>query len=424
MKRNTINLNRIKWDGRKISVFFLSLFILFFLSKELKAQKHNENGFPSILEADLSASATAVYHLQFNSAERHLHHAMLLLPDHPAPYFFMTMLRWYQFTYDSLENKNPVLEKALEYEAERAIQTAKKYVKKNKATGFLYWGGALGSKGWYRVMRGQWVRAYFDGKKGYSLMRKVIEIDPQLYDAYLGIGMYEYYAATLGPALRALASFSIRGDKESALRSLQVAQNMSRYVRLEAAYFLWSGAMDEGRLADAKKIAEVLTQSYPESPLFRWCEIQTLFYQKKWVETILKGEKYREDALKVKGPQQGNFVNPFNLLLAKVYYHCGAAAFNLRHFDRAKFYFSKAMEQHSEFVGWKAMAILRMGELLELEGKRNEAIENYKKVLGLPKVWNSHKLAKERLKKPYQLDRKNGNNFIYSPLQLWISEVK
>src|SRR3989338_1051158 len=416
--------NKMKLSGRKFFLFVLSLFIFFFLSHNLKAQNKNDRGFPAILEADLSAAATEVYHLQFNSAERHLHHAMVLLPDHPASYFFMTMLRWYQFTYDSLEYRNPVLEKALEFEAERTITVAKRYLKKNKneATGFLYLGGALGAKGWYRVIRGQWIRAYFDGKKGYSLMRKVIEIDPELYDAYLGIGMYEYYAATLGPALRALASFSIRGDKWAALRSLQLAQYKSRYVRLEAAYFLWSGAMDEGRLADAKEIMEVLTQSYPESPLFRWCEIQTLFYQKKWVETILKGEKYSADALKAS--QSGNSVNPFNLLLAKVYYHCGAAAFNLRHYDRAKFYFKKAIEQHAEFVGWKAMAILRMGELLDMEGKRKEAIENYKKVLDLPKAWNSQRLAKERIKKPYQMNRRNGNNFISSPLKLWNAELQ
>ena len=382
----------------------LLLAILWFPLGSLFAQNGTEpaDPFPAKLEEDLSIGTSAIYLLDFAGARRHFRHAIELDSGHPAAYFFHLMSIWYELTYDSLMNRNTELEKALDAQAELTVRKAEAYAQdpKTEAVADLYWGGALGAKGWYHVTRNQWVRAYFSGKKGYNYMTKVLEIDPAVYDAYLGVGMYEYYAATLGPTLRVLASFAVRGDRDEALRYLNLALKKSRYVKLEAAYFLWNAAVEEGRLDEGLERAKFLKESFPLSPLFRWCEIYTLYQQKKWSEVLQKSEEYM--ALAQAGPQPENYENLYEKLLAKIDYHCGMAALQMGKIQLAKIFFDKTIDQKAEFQGWKILAYLRRGEIFDSENKRMEALVKYRAVLRYPNVWDSHKTARRRIKEPYQ----------------------
>ncbi len=374
-------------------------------SASVFAQNHAEpqvDPFPQKLEADLSAGTTAVYMLDFKTARKHFERAIEIDPDHPAAYFFQLMEIWYELTYDSLANRNSQTEKILEYQAELASRKAEAYTKnpKTAAVGYLYWGGAQGAKGWYHVTRSNWIRAYFAGKKGYAYMQKVLEIDPKLTDAYLGVGMYEYYAATLGPTLKALASFAISGDKAEAVRDLTIAQTQSRFVRFEAAYFLWNAYAMEGNHEEAHRRALELKKSFPESPLFRWCEVCVLLQEKKWHDALKVCEEY--SALTFSGPQDENARNPFHKLLTKIYYHAGLAAYNLGDIQRAKTYFDKTIDQECEFQGWKVLAYLRRGEIFDIENKRMEAQAKYRAVLKYPDVYDSHKIARRRIRKSYK----------------------
>jgi len=376
--------------------------------------------FPAVLEDDLSKGTSAIYLLDFDLAHQHFQKAIEIDPSHPAAYFFDVMCAWYELTYDSLALRDPQREKRLEDLADLASRKAEVYSKnpETAAVGYLYWGGALGAKGWYHVTRGHWVRAYLSGKKGYNYMRKVIHLDTHLYDAYLGVGMFEYYTATLGPTLKALASFSIRGDKEEAAQYLTLAQTQSRYVKLEAAYFLWNAAVEEDRLEEAHARALELKNIFPESPFFRWCEIFTLFRMKKWREMLKACDVYF--ALAYAGPQPYNYVNPHEKLLSKVLYHCGLAAYQLRDVRKAKDFFDRTIDQKSEFHGWKVLAYLRRGEIFDLEDKRTEALVKYRAVLKYPDVYDSKKIARARIRKPYpsDFDDESGILNTVSPLEV------
>lgn len=409
-------------SARRIPLF--ALVCLLFSAGLVRAEEKTE-AFPQELEADLSAGTTDIYHLRFADAREHFEHAIELRPDHPAAYFFLTMMRWYELTYDSLLCRNPVIERQIQRQADRTIEVAKEFAKHpgQEAVGDLYLGGALGTKGWYYVSRSQFLKAYFSGKKGFHLLRKIPDIDPELYDAYLGIGMYEYYAATLGPVLRVLSAFLVHGDKEEAWRDLELAQSKSRYVRFESAYFMWNAALDDRQYDRAMDKVRFLNSSIPNSPLFEWCEIQTLYYMREWEEVLSKGEAYIAKA-HAEPLERGTLPSPYSLLLAKVYYHCGAAAFNLRKFDLARSYFEKAVEQPADFDGWRTMANLRLGELDDLAGRRKRAVERYRSVVDAPKVWDSRKQAKERLSHPFSEDFLTDGAILHSPLEMWKEDIE
>ena len=396
------------------------LFFSFLLLAPLRAESPKSDEFPQDLEGDLSGGTTALYHLQFKEAEEKFRHAIEARPEHPAPYFFLTMLRWYELSYDSLLYQNSSLEKALMDQASLTVKVAKKFSrdKSSQSSGFLYWAGALGAKGWYHRTRSQWVRAYFSGKKGYNLLQKTIDLKPELYDAYLGIGMYEYYAATLGPFLKVLASFSVRGDKDRALQYLNLAQSKSKYVRFEAAYFLWNAALEERNLGEAVRRAQELEHFFPHSPLFRWCKIQTLFYQKDWAAVLRECDEYIAESKKAQNGKN----NTFFLLLSKVHYHQGAALFSLGKIDEAPLYFEKCLEDKTPFAGWKVMSLLRLGELRDLKGNRSEAERAYREVLNLPDYWDSHSKARKRLSEPFK-PTTSLEDVMTSPLQTWNSDL-
>ena len=55
-------------------------------------------------------------------------------------------------------------------------------------------------------------------------------------------------------------------------------------------------------------------------------------------------------------------------------------------------------------------ARLRAAQALDVAGKREEAITQYKAVLALPNVFDSHEDARRGLKEPYRLTRKSAEN--------------
>src|SRR6185436_15881562 len=73
--------------------------------------------------------------------------------------------------------------------AEKALESAKD--DKTRAEAYLYLGGAQGLKGRWLVTQKQWLKAYRLGKSGHRMLQRALEKDPQLYDAYLGLGIYD-----------------------------------------------------------------------------------------------------------------------------------------------------------------------------------------------------------------------------------------
>ncbi len=55
-------------------------------------------------------------------------------------------------------------------------------------------------------------------------------------------------------------------------------------------------------------------------------------------------------------------------------------------------------------------ARLRGAQALDLAGRRDEAVAQYKAVLALPNVYDSHEDAKRGLKEPYKLTHKVSDN--------------
>jgi tetratricopeptide (TPR) repeat protein len=369
-------------------IIFFSLVIFALRAFPSHAQSAMESAPSRDFNEALSSGATAVYLLNFGLAESQFRRAIEIAPEHPAGYFFLAVLRWYQLVYDTPFNKDSEVEKNFRDQLEVSIEKAKGYAENpaTRAVGLQYWGAALGTKGKYFIVREKWVRAYFTGRKAYTFLQDSFHLNPSVTDVRLGLGMYEYYAATLAPTLRALASFAISGDRDKAMEHITAAEKNGSFVRMEATLFLWEAAVQEGRFADAQCFLDTLDRNIPNSPLFQWCRIQTEYVQGHWENVITDGDQFIGRA--ARAPQFRGTADPHQKLLSKVLYHCGMSAFRLKRMNEAKLYFDAAIDQHPDFTGWKTLAYLRRGEIFDMEGKwtRPPAIRRCynSRILGTP----------------------------------------
>jgi tetratricopeptide (TPR) repeat protein len=87
-------------------------------------------------------------------------------------------------------------------------------------------------------------------------------------------------------------------------------------------------------------------------------------------------------------------------------YYLGTSEMAFGRIDEALAHFYRCDElcrtlDRKEPSGFMAMANLKVGNIYDMQGKRDLAVEQYNKVLGLKDYRGSHDLAETYLKNPY-----------------------
>jgi tetratricopeptide (TPR) repeat protein len=140
-----------------------------------------------------------------------------------------------------------------------------------RADAWFLLGASYGLRVQYRVLRGERLAAARDGKRIKDSLERSLALDPNLQDAYFGIGLYHYYAAIAPAALRLLRwlLFLPGGDRVQGLQEMVRARDRGELLRGEADYqlsliYLWY-EQDAGR---ALALLEELHARYPHNPVF------------------------------------------------------------------------------------------------------------------------------------------------------------
>ena len=117
---------------------------------------------------------------------------------------------------------------------------------------------------------GHTIKAYRLGRAGRDELRELIEKNPDMNDAYLVLGMYEYIAGSIPRGLRWLATlFDLRGDRDLGVRYLERASARAPVLAPEAARMLLvaAGILPETTRSCAYlPMAQYTRKRYPENP--------------------------------------------------------------------------------------------------------------------------------------------------------------
>jgi tetratricopeptide (TPR) repeat protein len=111
------------------------------------------------------------------------------------------------------------------------------------------------------------------GKKMRNLSLQAVKLNPNLYDAYLGTGIYNYFEATLPTYVRMLR-FLIRlpgGDRARGLEQLQTAADKGEIVVGEARFHLAKNysRSNERQYAKSLELLQAMQRDYPHNPLWK-----------------------------------------------------------------------------------------------------------------------------------------------------------
>jgi hypothetical protein len=100
---------------------------------------------------------------------------------------------------------------------------------------------------------------------------RCLELDPEMADAYLGLGLYNYYVDTLSAMAKILRFFMgiPGGDKHVGLRQLEIASTKGELTQLEARFNMAKSLRNyDFDYARAEKAAAPLIAEYPANCIF------------------------------------------------------------------------------------------------------------------------------------------------------------
>ncbi len=346
----------------------------------------------------------AIYAVDIPEAVKDFSEALAKFPDHPYPHFGMAMTKWATLEY--LEDESdPKLEKEYGEMTDEAIRVGLAWVKKHPgdANAYLCLGGMYGLRARLAVLQHRWIKAYFDGKKAISNTKAALKLDPELYDAYLGLGMYEYYAGTLSGVVKVLAKLFLRGDAAEGIRLLTVCKDKGYFNALAAKLLLIEIYTTTGSPFKnpglAVKWAKELRADYPNHPQMHFVEIVALFENKEYEESRREALEYLKDVEEGKPAYRRRY-------LPRILTAIGTTYLVENKYDEAADYFARAAATLKEDpkahpARWAVWAIVRLGNVYDLKGLRDKALEYYNEARGYKDEWGFSESIAGYLKRPF-----------------------
>lgn len=339
-----------------------------------------------------------MYRLEFDKAEAKFREVTVLDPASPAGYCALAALSWWRYSQNfDMETALKDVEKEFLFNSDKVIELSKKMIDEGRGLdqAYFFMGSAYGLQGrWYAVQR-SWFRAYSRGKKARKFLKKCVETNPAIYDAYLGLGIFDYYAATLPGALGFAAHLFAGGDRVRGMEYVKIARDKGRFFKLEARIFLIEiYSRHERDFKSAFAECEALRAQDQTNMLFRLAELMTHVQAQDWQGALGKAESFL-GAWQV-SPQRG-----LEQQLASVYLAAGDALIGLKRYGDAMIWLSGGIEKTGfPRKGWVTYCYLRRAQALDLAGLRETALADYKAALSRPNFWDSQKYAKAGIKKP------------------------
>jgi tetratricopeptide (TPR) repeat protein len=190
-----------------------------------------------------------------------------MAPGDPRGPFFRAMTSFYLY---GLSRKPADLERFFN-ESENVIDICEGLIDRNErdAVAKFYLGGILGYRGIAYSNENSLLKAVKDGRQGYFLLEEAVILDPTLYDAHMGFGLFRYLVAKVPRSMSWILNLlGFDGDLQGGLASLKLAADRGIYTRTEAALFYAQFMFSEERRDTALIYLGELRRRHPENTLF------------------------------------------------------------------------------------------------------------------------------------------------------------
>jgi hypothetical protein len=368
----------------------------------------------------------ALFNLDYESARQTFNEMVRLFPDDPTGPQMLATTLWLETLNKSRLLQASIYSSALFYTkteeqpdervardfrdlTRQATQLAKARLQRNpRDPQTLYLLGATETlkAAFAATVEKRSIAALRAGSSGVDRHREVLKLDPNFHDAELTIGVFDYVVGILPLPIKLLASIAgARGSKKRGIETLERVAREGHWTRDDARVLLIGLYKREKRFPEALVVSRELQEKYPRNYLFVLETADALISQ-SLVERL--ASRTKEAAA-----TQSEALRTFDVLLRE---HSGPAAPS-RALDLIHFRYGEALlllgqpdRAAEEFLatvnsvepGLVTRARLRAAQALDLAGKRNAALTEYRIVLSRPNTYDSLEQARHGLHEPYR----------------------
>lgn len=297
------------------------------------------------------------YHFNWDKSEEIFRDIIKKYPSRPEGYHFLSGI--YVWFYLSSKNRNDL--NVFTAYSDSAIDRGLELLEKNEDNDTILC--LLGSNYSYRAIAFATAENYLDavwaGKKSESYLTEALENNPERYDAYLGLGLYNFATGQTPGAFRwVLKLAGMGGDKELGIQYIQLAAEKGKYNKIEAQYYYSQVANSE----DAIKYLTGLINKYPENVLFNY-SLASLNIRDRKLDKAKKILKKINNYNNEKFVQVTSFSN---FLLGDVFY-------KKNEFDSAVVHYKRFLQTTPD-NDYSGIASYRLGISYEILGERDSAL--------------------------------------------------
>ncbi|MFA7289866.1 MAG: tetratricopeptide repeat protein [Melioribacteraceae bacterium] len=249
-----------------------TVFLLFIFSG-LFAQS-NINGL-------LNRGENSAYNLDFTNAEQLFHKAIELAPESPLGFYHVAQLHIWIY----LGSKDPGEYLIFLKYSDMALERIKKALDKDpKDELMLYYLGNLRTlRALAFAMNDSALDAFWEAKNARNSFEEALDINPDFYDAYAGIGVFDYSLTYIPGMFRwAINLTGLSSDPSRGLKYLLTSYKKGKLNKTETTYHL--ARIYTEYLADydsASVYLRELLSKYPKNTLFLYQNALTLMRDKE-----------------------------------------------------------------------------------------------------------------------------------------------
>lgn len=218
--------------------------------------------------------------------------------------------------------------------------------------------------------RGNYVKSALAARSAFGGFERLVRAYPDFSEPYKGLGLLHIAIGSLPGGYRGLLKvLGYRGTVQGGLAELDRAARQSAYNREEAlVYGALTRAILYGEHSAGAAVLQRLHAAYPDSPLFGYL-----------YGFLLLSDRRAAEAERVLRPLARRADDPAYFYPHYADFYLADALFKLGRFAEAETYYRRYLDRH-EGPALKAMTHLGLGLALELQGRRAEALDHYRRV--------------------------------------------
>lgn len=304
MMKRIIKVIRVPWLF--IAIFTASLFV-FRISNGYSTTLPNKEELPVVLKG-MKLIANSDYEEGFSVFKQYIDR----YPDHPSGYFFMAAAQELMMQYTNSDSGMDAFNK---YSA-RCFEIVQANLQANPsdAISLFYFGALQGYVGLQEARKRNLLRAFRSAYNARRNLECALDIDPNLYDVYLGLGMLYYYASKKHHEEGGLVGWFLKRfithDQDLREKGMGMVQLAAEKGELSTVYgkrsLMWMYLLEK-RYDDAYSLASEIEKETPKDKNSKWIlariELDRKDFARSYahfmeIDQLVKNEKLDETVYK------------------------------------------------------------------------------------------------------------------------------